>query len=475
MNILQEFDTITAIATPIGTGGVGVIRISGDKSFDIVEKLLTQKLIKGKIHHGWITDNDKNIDEVIVLPFKSPNSYTGEDVVEIQCHGGINVVRNILDLILQNGARLAERGEFTKRAFLNRKLDLSQAEAVCDLIHAKTQNFAIQSAKNLSGILAEKVKEIKKDIFEVLSKIIAGIDFPDDVKEPEYEYLQVEFQNAIKKIDDILLCAKSSNVLRQGIKIAILGKPNVGKSSLFNALLSLNRAIVTDIAGTTRDILTETLDLDGIPITLIDTAGIRKNAPENFIIGRVEEIGIEFSKQSAQEADLILFLYDSSTGMNEDDEIILNLIRDKNHIKIANKSDLLNNNTSDVILNSFQDLTSNLPCDAETSSARRENNIIFLSTLTQNGFEELKLTIKQFVGEKSIEDTEFITNSRQQDCLQKSRESLDQALLATQIHQLQDLISIDVKSALLYLDEITGEVITDDILNNIFDNFCIGK
>lgn len=445
MNIIQEFDTIAAIATPLGTGGVGVIRISGGGSFKIVEKLLSQELVAGKIHHGWISDNGKKIDEVIVLPFKAPHSYTGEDVVEIQCHGGINVLRNILDLVLENGARQAERGEFTKRAFLNHKLDLSQAEAVCDLIHAKTQNFAIQSAKNLSGVLAEKVKEIKKDIFEVLSKIIAGIDFPDDVKEPEYDYLINEFENAINKIDEILLCAKSSNVLRQGIKIAILGKPNVGKSSLFNALLSLKRAIVTEIAGTTRDVLTETIDFDGVPVTLIDTAGIRENSD----VGKVEEIGIEFSKQSAQDADLILFLYDASTGMNEEDEIILDLIKDKKYIKIANKADL--------------------------SAVKADKSALYLSALTKQGIDDLKSEVKKFVGEKSIEDTEFITNGRQQDCLKKSKESLHQALLAAQIGELQDLISIDVKSALLYLDEITGEVITDDILNNIFDNFCIGK
>lgn len=444
MNIIQEFDTITAIATPIGTGGVGVIRISGSKSFEIAEKLFSQKLIPGKIHHGWLKDEKLKIDEVILLPFKNPHSYTGEDVIEIQCHGGINVIKNILELVLKNGARAAERGEFTKRAFLNHKIDLSQAEAVCDLIHAKTQNFAIQSTKNLSGVLAEKVKEIKKDIFEILSRIIAGIDFPDDVKEPEYDYLENELKKSIEKIDSILACAKSSNVLRQGIKIAILGKPNVGKSSLFNALLSLNRAIVTDIAGTTRDILTETLDFDGIPVTLIDTAGIR----ESIHVGKVEEIGIEFSKQSAEEADLILFLYDASTGMNEDDNIILDLIKDKNHIKVANKADL---------------------------APQKIEDSLSLSTITKQGFEELKSKIKQFVGEKSIEDTEFITNSRQQDCLNKSKESLGQALLATKVNELQDLISIDVKSALLYLDEITGEVITDDILNNIFDNFCIGK
>lgn len=444
MNIIQEFDTIAAIATPIGTGGVGIIRISGEKSFEIAEKLFPQKLIAGKIHHGWIKYNDKYIDEVIVLPFKNPNSYTGEDVVEIQCHGGINVVRNILDLVLECGARMAERGEFTKRAFLHHKLDLSQAEAVCDLIHAKTQTFAIQSAKNLSGVLGQKVNEIKKDIFEVLSRIVAGIDFPDDVREPEYSYLEESFKNSINKINSILDCAKSSNILRQGIKIAIVGKPNVGKSSLFNAILSLNRAIVTDIAGTTRDILTETLDLDGIPVTLLDTAGIRDHSE----IDKVEEIGIEFSKQSVQEADLILFLCDASKSQDKDDTIILDLVKDKKHIKIANKSDIATSKLEDYL---------------------------YISTKTEEGFEQLKQQIKDFVVEKSIDDTEFITNKRQQDCLEKSLESLEQALLATQLHELQDLISIDVKSSLLYLDEITGEVITDDILNNIFDTFCIGK
>ena len=444
MNILQEFDTITAIATPIGTGGVGVIRISGDKSFEIIDKIYSKHNFEaGKISHGWINDGDKKIDEVLLLPFKNPRSYTGEDVIEIHCHGGINVVRNILEVVLKNGARMAERGEFTKRAFLNKKMDLSQAEAVADLIHAKTRDFAKQSAKNLSGVLSSKIKEIRKDIFDVLSKIIAGIDFPEDVAEPEYDYIISEFEKALGKIDKILSCANSSNIMRQGIKIAIVGKPNVGKSSLFNTLLNVERAIVTDIAGTTRDIIKETLDWD-VAITLIDTAGIR----DNDEVGKVEEIGIEYSKQSADEADLVLFLYDASKGMNEDDKAILELIKDKNHIIIANKSDLI---------------------------TEKQEGTFYLSTRTKEGLEELKNKIKEISYNFSLEDTEFVTNNRQQDCLEKCRESLIQALEAAKIHQLQDLISIDLKSALLFLDEITGEVITDEILNNIFDHFCIGK
>ena len=446
MNIIQEFDTIAAIATPIGTGGVGVIRISGDKSFEIAEKIYSKQNLKaGEISHGWILDNEKKIDEVLILPFKNPNSYTGEDVIEIHCHGGVNVVRNILDIVLKNGARMAERGEFTKRAFLNKKMDLSQAEAVADLIHAKTRDFAKQSAKNLSGVLGQKIKEIRQDIFNVLSKIVAGIDFPDEVVEPEYEYLIKEFENAIEKIDNILASANSSNIMRQGIKIAIVGKPNVGKSSLFNTLLNVERAIVTDIAGTTRDVLKETLDWD-VAITLVDTAGIRDSEE----VGKVEEIGIEYSKQSAEEADLVLFLYDASKGMDEDDKVILDLVKNKNYIIIANKIDLgcKNNINSDVIK---------------------------LSTVTKEGLSQLKEKIKQTAYNFSLEDTEFVTNNRQQDCLEKCKYSLSLALQAAQNRQLQDLISIDVKSALLYLDEITGEVITDEILNNIFDHFCIGK
>ena len=436
MNILQEFDTIAAIATPIGTGGVGVIRISGDKSFEIIDKIYSKhNLEEGKISHGWVVDGDKKIDEVILLPFKNPKSYTGEDVIEIHCHGGINVVRNILDIVLKNGARMAERGEFTKRAFMNKKMDLSQAEAVADLIHAKTRDFAKQSAKNLSGALSQKIKEIRTDIFNVLSKIVAGIDFPEDVAEPEYDYIIQEFEKALDKIDKILSCAKSSNIMRQGIKIAIVGKPNVGKSSLFNTLLNVERAIVTDIAGTTRDVIKETLDWD-VAITLIDTAGIR----DNDEVGKVEEIGIEYSKQSADEADLILFLYDASKGLNEDDKTILDLIKDKNHIIIANKSDLTETRNADTF---------------------------YLSTVTKEGLDELKDKIKQTAYNFSLEDTEFVTNNRQQDCLEKCRTSLIQALEAAKINELQDLISIDLKSALLFLDEITGEVITDDILNNI--------
>lgn len=445
MNVTHEFDTIAAISTPIGTGAVGIIRMSGSKSFKIIKKIFSnpKKLRAGKITHGKILDNESVVDDVIVLQFKNPKSYTGEDVVEIHCHGGINIVKNVLEVVLKNGARLAERGEFTKRAFLNKKMDLSQAEAVMDLIQAKTKEFANYSLKNLSGMLSDNIKGISAIIFVLLSEITASIDFPEEVNELEYDYIINEIQKFIKKIDKILSSATSVNILRQGIKVAIAGKPNVGKSSLFNKLINMDRAIVTDIAGTTRDVLIETLDWD-IPVTLYDTAGIRETKDTD----KVEEIGIEYSKQSLDDADLVLFVYDAQTGMDDDDDKILDYIKDKKRIVVGNKVDLLQH---------------------------YNNYALYISTVTGEGLEELKNRIKKFAGEFSSEDVEFITNSRQQDCLRKCRESLVLALEGAKQKVPQDLISIDLKAALLCLDELTGEVVTDDILDNIFSKFCIGK
>lgn len=444
MNINQEFDTIAAISTPLGMGGVGVIRISGDKAFDIIKQIYSKQNFKpNTISHGWILENSIKVDEVLVLPFFAPHSYTGENVIEIHCHGGVNIVKKILSLCLNAGCRPAEKGEFTKRAFLNKKMDLSQAEAVADLIHSKTQDFVSISAKNLSGVLAEKIKTIRKSIMDVLSKIVAGIDFPEDVAEPEYSYLSEEISKSISSIETILKSASTSNIMRQGVSVAIVGRPNVGKSSLFNTLLNLDRAIVTDIAGTTRDVLRETLDF-GIPVTLIDTAGIR----DDESVSKVEEIGIEYSKQSLDEADLVLFLYDASKGITPDDEVIWDLVKNKNNIRIANKSDLVENRTSDAY---------------------------YISTKTKEGVDEIRDLIKNKVCDINPESLEFATNTRQQECLRQAKTSLEIALEATQREELQDLISIDIKSALLALDELTGEVVTDEVLNNIFDNFCIGK
>lgn len=438
-------DTISAIATPLGNGGVSIVRISGPDSFNIIDKMFSStNLSAGKIYHGRVIDNGDKLDEVIVLPFKAPRSYTGEDVIEIHCHGGVYITKKILDLTIKHGARYAEKGEFTKRAFLNGKMDLSQAEAVLDLIHANTEKFAVDSAKNLFGKLSQEVGKIRGEITELLSRIIAAVDFPEDVKEPEYSFIEEKLESIIEKINYILSFSNSSNIYRQGIKIVLAGRPNVGKSSLFNSLLNLDRAIVTDIAGTTRDVIQETFDIDGIAATIIDTAGIRDD--EN--INKVEAIGIDFSRKYVQEADLVLFLYDLNEGFTPDDEQIFKTIEDKIHIKVATKCDLTSN---------------------------KDDNAVCVSLKTGENLGKLKEKIKSMVITQNLTEVEFITNQRQQKCLEETKNSLINALIAAQNKEIQDLISIDIKSALMFISEVSGEVITDDILNNIFDNFCIGK
>jgi tRNA modification GTPase len=455
-------DTIAAIATPLGTGGVGAIRISGEKSFEIISKIFSTNIKEktlptfkaSRIYHGWIINPENNhpVDEVIVLVFKTPNSYTGENVIEINCHGGINIVKNLLNIVIKNGARLAERGEFTKRAFLNKKLDLSKAEAVLDIIHARTDKFSEASAHNLAGKLAITINEIRQDILNLLSQIISAIDFPEDVHEPEYDYIGQEIKKTAEKLEKILETATSSNMMRQGIKLAIVGKPNVGKSSLFNALLNMERAIVTDIPGTTRDIIQETLDISGIPVTLIDTAGIRE-LENTHNSDYIESIGINISKKCINEADIVLYVTDLPNGENEDDRIIFDHIKNKNYIHAGTKKDL-----------------------TEITQSSINASIIPVSSKTREGLKELKKAIENKVLCKDLMlESEFSTNLRQQESLNKAKFSLQKAFETTINHDLQDLISIDLKSALLSLGEITGEVVTDEILNNIFDNFCIGK
>lgn len=438
------FDTICAIATPLSKGGIGVIRVSGENAIEIVQKIFTKKIIPKVINHGWIIDNGEKIDEVIVLPFIAPHSYTGENVAEIQTHGSPIVINHILNMILDKGARLAQRGEFTKRAFLNHKMDLSQAEAVLDLINAKTQKSANSAAGSLCGLLKIKTEEIKSKISSILGKIIASLDFPQDVAEVDYEEIITEVQGAIDEINDILKNAKMHNILRQGIKIAVAGRPNAGKSSLFNTLLNLKRAIVTEIEGTTRDTITETLEINGISATLIDTAGIRDKSPD-----KVENIGIEQSKAAIEEADIVLCLYDGQIGICEADEKIFNLAQDKKRIIVRTKCDLCNNQT--------------------------KNNEISISSKTKEGIEELKKAIYEEISDLNPTQSEFLTNQRQQYCLKKSLEALENALNGAKNNELQDLISIDLKASITCLGEISGEVITEDILNDIFMNFCIGK
>ena len=438
------FETIAAPATPLSYGGIGVIRISGDEALNIVSKFFNKKIKENSINHGWIIDNDKKIDEVIVLYFKAPKSYTGEDVIEIQTHGSPVVIKKILNLLLDSGARLADRGEFTKRAFLNRKMDLTEAEAVLDLINSKTTKSASKNASNLSGALYLEISKMRERIIEILAKITASIDFPEDVKEVSYNEIIDSLVPVKEKIENILKNAKNHNILREGINISVIGRPNVGKSSLFNALLNLERAIVTDIAGTTRDTIKESFEIRGILATLTDTAGIRED--EN--IDKVEQIGIKQAKNSITESDIVLLLFDGIEGITKDDREIFELAKGKKSILVATKADI-------------QEI--------------KYENAISISSKTGYNIDKLKNLIYEALIDFNIDDSEFTTNQRQQKSLKDALGFINNALFAAQNEELQDLISIDIKSALVSLGEISGEVINDEILNGIFEKFCIGK
>ena len=460
-----DFDTIAAIATPFGIGSIGVIRISGKDAFNIINKISSIKIdTHNKIYHCWLVDENKNyIDEVIILPFKAPKSYTGEDVIEINCHGGMANVQNILELVFKMGARCAKRGEFTKRAFLNKKLDLTQAESVLDIIHSNTSTFAKKSATNLRGKLFIEVKNIKNEIINLLSRIIASIDFPEDVEELSYDEIEGILNNIIVKIKKILSEANQSNILRQGIKVALLGAVNVGKSSLFNRLLNLNRAIVTNIPGTTRDVIQESVIINDLTINLSDTAGLR----DINLVDEVEKIGINLSNDEIENSDLVLFVNDLTSDISEEDLSTYQKIKDKPHIVVFSKTDLVEETKLDSIIK-----TKLLKLNAQN-----ENNFVAISTKNDINIDKLKTIIFKTVTEKmnTFDELEYVTNVRQQNCFYEALKSLELAKEGTLKQELQDLISIDIKGALLKLEEITGESINEDVLNNIFEKFCIGK
>lgn len=460
-----DFDTVAAIATPFGIGSIGVIRISGKDAFNIINKISSIKIdTHNKIYHCWLVDENKNyIDEVIILPFKAPKSYTGEDVIEINCHGGMANVQNILELVFKMGARCAKRGEFTKRAFLNKKLDLTQAESVLDIIHSNTSTFAKKSATNLRGKLFIEVKNIKNEIINLLSRIIASIDFPEDVEELPYNQIENILSSIITKIKKILSEANQSNILRQGIKVALLGAVNVGKSSLFNRLLNLNRAIVTNIPGTTRDVIQESVIINDLTINLSDTAGLR----DINLADEVEKIGINLSNDEIENSDLVLFVNDLTSDISEEDLSTYQKIKDKPHIVVFSKTDLVEETKLDNIIK-----TKLLKLNAQN-----ENNFVAISTKNDINIDKLKTTIFKTVTEKmnTFDELEYVTNVRQQNCFYEALKSLELAKEGTLKQELQDLISIDIKGALLKLEEITGESINEDVLNNIFEKFCIGK
>ena len=455
-------DTIAAIATAPGEGGIGIIRISGEKSLQVAQSIFKSKsgkMIKDynarTLIYGTVVDNEKVIDEVLVAYMKGPNSYTAEDVIEINCHGGFISVKKILELILSKGVRLAEAGEFTKRAFLNGRIDLSQAEAIIDVIKSKTDMAHEVAQSQLEGSLAKKIKDLRMNVTEVLAHLEVSIDFAEeDVEEITYQTLEekaLELRNEIKKLYDT---AESGKILRDGLKTVIVGKPNVGKSSLLNSILGENRAIVTDIAGTTRDVIEEFVNIKGIPLKIVDTAGIRETEDV------VEKIGVEKSRESFSTADLVIMVLDASRKLSEEDMEILESLKNKKTIVLLNKMDL----EPQIELEKIEEFVNS-------------EDIIKISALKHQGIEELQDKIEAIVYHGSVKNSSnlMITNSRHKDALFKAYESINDAISAIEQRMPYDFIEVDFKNIWDYLGYINGDTVREDLLDTIFANFCIGK
>ena len=450
--------TIVAISTAPGIGGIGIIRMSGENSFEILNKIFVtnDKPIAGyTMKYGKIVD-EKNviIDEVLVSYFVAPNSYTRENVCEINSHGGMVVMKKILELCLKNGAILAEPGEFTKRAFLNGRIDLSQAEAVIDIINSKTDKEAKASINQLEGNLSLEIKNIRKDLISMMADIEASIDYPEyDVEEVTTNKVK---EVLIKEKDRLIKLEKSfdnGKILKDGINTAIIGRPNAGKSSLLNIMLNEERAIVTSVEGTTRDTIEEYISINGIPLKIIDTAGIREANDE------VEKIGVEKAKKIAKESDLIIGIFDISRKMNKEDYEILDILKNKNSIILLNKIDLDENN---VDMEKVKEI--NKP-------------IVQISTKTREGIENLYKEIENIIETKEISsDNEIIvTNTRHKSLIIKAMDSVDKSLETIENKMPIDIIVVYVKDILENLGEITGETVTEDIVKEIFSKFCLGK
>ncbi|KOA20304.1 tRNA modification GTPase MnmE [Clostridium homopropionicum DSM 5847] len=459
---MKEFDTIAAIATNLGESGVSIIRVSGNKALSIVSSIFVgkneKKLMDIKsytMRYGFIIDKatEEKLDEVIVSYMKGPRSFTAEDTVEINCHGGVVVTRRILEEVIKAGARLADPGEFTKRAFLNGRIDLSQAEAVIDIITAKTELSVKSALEQSGGKLSREIMNLRDKLLEVIAHIEATVDYPeDDLEEVTAEKSKSDIQFLINKIRELLDSADEGKILREGLNTVIVGKPNVGKSSILNALLMEKRAIVTDIPGTTRDVIEEYISIDGIPIKIVDTAGIRETEDV------VEKIGVERSKEKVNAADLVVFVLDVSSEFTEEDREIINFIKDKKYIVLLNKMDL------------------EFKIDKSDIKALDSRYIIDVSAKTGEGIKEFKNTIKElfFKGEVNSKDV-MITNSRHKEALIRAEENLEAAVEALNNTFAIDLAAIDLKNTWKIMGEISGDTIEEDIIDRIFSKFCLGK
>ncbi len=468
----EKRETIAAIATAVSDSGIGIVRISGDEAIPVADRIYRnargEKALKQydshTIHYGFIVEEDGSvIDEVMLSVMKAPKSYTAEDTVEINCHGGILMMRKILDLVIRSGARAAEPGEFTKRAFLNGRIDLSEAEAVMDIIHAKNEFALKSSVRQLKGSVSDTVKEIRADLIHEIAFIEAALDDPEhfDLESEGYdEMLLRKIEKIDRQIQRLIHSADDGRILTEGINTVIVGKPNAGKSSLLNVLVGEERAIVTDVAGTTRDILEETVNIGGILFRILDTAGIRSTKDV------VEKIGVERAAKAVSEADLVLYVIDSSVPFDENDKKILEMIKEKNTIVLLNKSDLSAVVSQDMIrsfLSGIKDLN--------------VNTIIKTSTKDKMGIDLFLDTVREifFRGDIAYNDEVYITNARHKEALQEAHESLMQVRQSIENRMPEDFYTIDMMSAYASLGRIIGEEVGEDLVNEIFGKFCMGK
>lgn len=482
MDTNMKTDTIAAIATAMSDSGIGIIRVSGEDAINIVDKIYRNpknqksltKYPSHTIHYGLIVKEDESVlDEVMVSVMKKPKSYTMEDTVEINCHGGILMMKEILAAVMNAGARIAQPGEFTKRAFLNGRIDLSKAEAIMDIIHAKNE-FALQSSvKQLKGSVSDKIRKLREEILYEIAYIESALDDPEHISLDGYhERLSNKTDSILKELDKLLDSADDGKMLKEGINTVIVGKPNAGKSSLLNKLIGEDRAIVTNVAGTTRDTLEETISLGGITLNMIDTAGIRNTEDV------VEKIGVEKAKNVSKDADLILYVVDSSVNLDESDREIIQLIRDKNTIILLNKSDLDEVVTKDMLEKTIEDIFK-MSSKKEMSDNEYTHfiEIIKTSTKEENGIDTLMDLIKNmfFHGKITYNDEVYITNMRHKEAICDARESMLQVKNSLEMYMPEDFYSIDLMSAYASLGIIIGEEIGEDLVNEIFSKFCMGK
>ena len=477
-NEMMQNDTIAAISTGMTNSGIGIVRISGENAVKI-----TDCIYKGKesldsspshtIHYGYIKDGDETIDEVLVMLMRSPRTYTGEDTVEINCHGGTFVVQRVLETVIKYGARPAEPGEFTKRAFLNGKLDLSQAEAVIDVIESESEYALKSSISQLKGSIKNKIIEIRNEILYHTAFIETALDDPEHISVDGYgEQLKIVVEKLLKQLKELIASSDQGRILKEGIQTVILGKPNAGKSSLLNVLSGKERAIVTNIEGTTRDILEERIRMDGLCLNVIDTAGIRQT--EDLI----EKIGVEKARKCAEEADLIIYVVDASRPLDQNDYEILDLISDKKAIVLLNKTDLTVLITKEILQNECKNRKINSLNAGNNSEFDFEMiPMIEISAKEERGIDELnQLLHKMFLkGSLSFNNEVYITNVRQKNALIKAEESLQKVLKSIEMMMPEDFYSIDLMDAYEALGSITGETIGEDLVNEIFSKFCMGK